>query len=229
MKLNSVEAEGKGRYYQSPNTLRWYPSVTTVINHEMDEFWREWRKNPENLAKSKKALSRGNRFHAVMEDFLKEEKIPTDPFDRMNFDLISPYLSRIGKIHAIETPLFSDEILMAGRIDCIAEYDGELAIIDFKTAGKEKAREDIQNYFHQATAYSHMWNETRTEPNRIGKLVILILTDDGTVQEFVENPADHKKSLFGVIRSYWDKHSFKEVQEKANEIFASRVAAARAE
>ena len=85
-RLNSVEAEGMGRYYQSPQTLRWYPSVTTVVNHEMDDYWREWRKKPENLAISKKALARGNRLHAVVEEYLKENVVPTDPFDRMKFD-----------------------------------------------------------------------------------------------------------------------------------------------
>lgn len=222
-KLNSVEADGKGRYYQSPNTLRWYPSVTTVVNHEMEDFWREWRKNPENLAISQKALSRGNRLHTVVENYLIEGALPSDPFDAMKLSTLMPYLKRIGKIHAVETPLFSDEILMAGRVDCIGEYDGELAIIDFKTSGKEKTREQIQNYFHQTTAYSHMWNESHGADEKITRIVILILTDEGTVQEFVEDPADHKKSLFAVIKSYWAKYSFKKVQEKANEIFAATV------
>ena len=110
---------------------------------------------------------------------------------------------------------------MAGRVDVIAEYEGELAIIDFKTAGKDKTKEQILNYFNQTTAYSHMWNESNE--NKIKNVVILIVTDEGTVQEFVENPADHKKSLFAVIKSYWDKNSFKGVQERANEIFQQTV------
>lgn len=222
-KLNSVEAEGMGRYYQSPVTLRWYPSVTTVVNHEMDEYWKEWRKKPENLAISKKALARGTRLHSVVEDYLKENIVPADPFDRMKFDLLRPYLDKMGKIHAIETPLYSDEILMAGRVDCIAEYDGEVAIIDFKTAGKDKTKEQIQNYFHQTTAYAHMWNEGHADADKVKKIVILIVTDDGTVQEFVENPSDHKKSLFAVMKTYWDKHPFKRVQEIANGIFQQTI------
>lgn len=228
MRLNSVEAEGLGRYYQSPKTLRWYPSVTTVVNHEMDEHWKEWRKKPENLAISKKALARGNRLHTMVEEYLKESTVPAEPFDRMNFDLLHPYLNKMGKIHAIETAMYSDQILMAGRVDCIAEYDGQLAIVDFKTSGKEKTKEQIQNYFHQTTAYSHMWNETHGENEKIDRLVILIVTDEGTVQEFVETPMAHKKTLFGVMRSYWDKHSFKKVQETANGIFQQSVQGQRA-
>jgi ATP-dependent exoDNAse (exonuclease V) beta subunit len=225
LKLNSVEAEGKGRYYQSPNTLRWYPSVTTVVNHEMEDYWREWRKKPENLAVSKKALARGTRLHSVVEEYLIDEIIPTDPFDKMKFDLLLPYLNKIGKIHAVETPLFSDQILMAGRVDCIGEYGGELSIIDFKTAGKAKTKDQIQNYFHQTAAYSHMWNEFSEEKNKVKRIVILIVNDDGEVQEFIEDPSDHKKSLFSVIRSYWDKYSFKEVQETANGIFQQTLRA----
>lgn len=219
MKLNSVELEGKGRYYQSPKTLRWYPSVTTVVNHEMEDFWREWRKNPQNLAISKKALARGNRLHQVMEDYLGDEKvIPTDPFDRMKFDLLKPCLDKIGKIRAIETPMWSDNILLAGRVDCIAEYDGKLSVVDFKTAGKDKTKDQILNYFHQTTAYSYMWNETHSKEDAIERVVILIVTDDGTMQEFVEDPSDYRKSMFDVIKTYWNKYSFKDVQEIANEI-----------
>lgn len=222
-KLQSVETDGQGRYYRSQNTLEWYPSVTTVVNHEMADHWKEWRKNPANLAISKKALSRGTRMHSVLEDFLKEGTIPTDPSDQVKFNLILPFMKKIGKIHAIETPLCSDEILMAGRVDVIAEYDGEVAIVDFKTSGKEKTKEQIQNYFNQTTAYAHMWNESHTGNEAVKKIVILIVTEEGTTQEFVEDPSDHMSSLMAVIRTYWNKQSFKNVQETANDIFQKSV------
>lgn len=222
-KLQSVESDGDGRYYRSPITKKWYPSVTTVVNHEMADHWKEWRKNPNNLAISKKALSRGTHMHSLLEDFLKDGIEPTNPFDSLRFDLLRPFLKKIGKIHAIETSLYSDEILMAGRIDVIAEYNGETTIIDFKTSGKEKTKEQIENYFHQTTAYAHMWNENHSGSEAVKKIVILIITDADTVQEFVEDPSDYKSSLFGVIRSYWAKYSFKSVQEKANVIFRQTI------
>jgi genome maintenance exonuclease 1 len=223
MKLKSVELEGKGRYYQSPTTLRWYPSVTTVVNHEMEDFWREWRKNPQNLAISKKALARGNRLHQVMEDYLGEKIVPKDPFDRMKFDLLKPCLDKITSIRAIEIPMWSDNILLAGRVDCIAEYDGKLAVVDFKTAGKDKTKDQILNYFHQTTAYAYMWNQSHEKEDLIERVVILIVTDDGTLQEFVESPSNYKKSMFDTIKTYWDKYSFREVQEIANEIHQATI------
>ena len=219
-KLNCVQTPS-GRYYQSPNTGKWYPSVTTVVNHEMESFWAEWRKDPKNAAISKRACARGNRLHSMIEAYLKEQVVPEAIGDKMNFDLIKPYLDRIGKVGAIEASLFSDKILMAGRVDCVAEYDGELAIIDFKTSSKAKTESQIKNYFHQTTAYALMWEELYDE--LVNKVVILMVTDDGELHEFVRNPKDYRKSMLQVARSYWDKYSFKQIQESANEVFESTV------
>jgi len=215
-KLNCVQSS-KGRYYQSPNTGKWYPSVTTVVNHESDAFWAEWRKDPKNAEISRKACDRGNRLHSMIEEYLQEQKVPTMLPDIENFNLIKPYLDRISKIHAIETPLFSDRILMAGRVDCIGDYDGEISIIDFKTSSKAKTESQIKNYMHQTTAYSMMWEEFYGQP--VNQIVILMVTGEGELLEFVRKPKDYRKSLIRVVRSYWDKNSFKEVQEIANGIF----------
>ena len=81
------------------------------------------------------------------------------------FYQIKPYLDSIDNIHALEDPLSSSLLKMAGRVDCIAEYKGELAIIDFKTSSKTKREEWIDNYFAQETAYAIMFQElTRLIP-----------------------------------------------------------------
>lgn len=219
-KLNCVESLS-GRYYQSPKTGKWYPSVTTVVNHEMDAFWAEWRKDPKNAAISKRAIKRGNKLHNMVEEYFDKGTVPDRIDEKFTFDIIKPYLDRINKIHAVEDSLYSDTILMAGRVDCVGEYDGELAIIDFKTSSKRKTESQIQNYFHQTTAYSMMWKEIYGQ--EVNKVVILMLTDEGDMVEFIKHPKDYRKSLFKVIRSYWDKNSFKKVQETANEIFEKTV------
>jgi|LauGreDrversion4_2_1035121.scaffolds.fasta_scaffold00039_17 genome maintenance exonuclease 1 len=216
VKLLSVEAENKGRFYQSPTSGKWYPSVTTVVNHEDAEKWAKWRENPENLKISQAAIQRGNRLHALVEDYLKEGTIPTDVSERWHFDPMLPLLQNIGKIYAIEKPLWSDHLMLAGRTDCIGEYLGEPAIIDFKTSSKEKKKSWIKNYFRQAAAYSYMWEERTGQ--RINRLVVLITTDEGTSQEFVEEREDHKEGLASVINSYWKKNGFKTIQEIANEL-----------
>jgi len=106
-------------------------------------------------------------------------------------------------------------------VDCVGDYDGEIAIIDFKSSSKEKTESQIKNYFHQTTAYSMMWEEIYGQP--VNKVVILMLTDDGVLQEFVRNPKQYRKSMLKVAKGYWEKNSFKAVQEKANELFEKTV------
>lgn len=215
-KLVSVEAEGLGRYYKSPTNGKWYPSVTTVVNHEDADKWKKWREDPENAKKSQMAINRGNKLHGLVEEYLTNRVVPTEIGDRWHFDPILPLLENIGEIYAIENGLWSDALMLAGRTDCIGEYCGEPAIIDFKTASKEKKRSWITNYFHQAAAYSYMWEERTGK--RIERLVVLIATDEGTAQEFVEHRNDFREGLANVIRSYWAKNNFKKVQEIANEM-----------
>jgi genome maintenance exonuclease 1 len=109
-------------------------------------------------------------------------------------------VDKIDNIHALEMPLYSKLLKLAGRVDCIAEYDSELAIIDFKGSTKEKRREDIDNYFLQATAYSIMWKERTGMP--IKKLVILISCEDGRTQIFEGNPVDYVPMLKSAIEKY---------------------------
>ena len=209
-RLVSIEIGGGGRYYRSPSNGRWYPSVTTVVNHKDAEKWKKWRENPENAATSQAAIERGNRLHTVVENYLVNKELPTTDEQRLHFDPLLPYLGRIGSIYAIEAPLWSDDLLLAGRTDCIGDYDGVPSIIDFKTSGKTKRREWITNYFHQAAAYSYMWQERTSQ--KIDQLVVLIACDDGSVQEFVEKRPNHRSGLGATITEYWNNNDFDQLQ-----------------
>jgi len=217
-KLESVEMDGQGRYYRSPTSGMWYPSVTTVVNHQDAEKWKKWREDPANKEISEKALQRGNRLHSLVEDYLNEGKIAADEADRVHFDPMLPYLKNIDVVHTIESSLWSDSLNLAGRVDCIGKYKGLNAVIDFKTARKPKKKEWIRNYFHQACAYSYMWQE-RTE-DMADHIVILIANDNGTVQEFIEHRTDHVKGLGEVMLSFWKKNPLKHIQEVANGLAA---------
>jgi genome maintenance exonuclease 1 len=109
-------------------------------------------------------------------------------------------VERIDNIHALETSLYSNLLRLAGRVDCVAEFDGELAIIDFKGSTKQKRKEDIDNYFMQATAYSIMWKERTNVP--VKKLVIMISAEDGGVQIFEADPLDYVPALKSAIEKY---------------------------
>lgn len=196
--LEEVSQDGK-RYYSTPGGI--FPSVTTVVGFEKQQFFSEWRKkNPEE---SKRVTSRGTKFHNLIEKYIKNEDINYDEIHssyKSLFSLIKNDLDKIDNIHAIETPLWSKTLGLAGRTDCIGEYDGKLSIIDFKASTKEKRAKDIDNYFAQATAYALMYQE------RTGIVVknyaILIACEDGIKQVFQGNPINHVKNLKGLINKY---------------------------
>jgi genome maintenance exonuclease 1 len=201
-KLKEVTVDGK-RFYETPGGI--FPSVTSVVGWDKQNFFAEWRrKNPEE---SRRVLARGTKLHSIIESYLNNEEIDFDnmlPNFKVLFNQIKPELDKIQNIVAIETPLWSKTLGLAGRTDCIAEYDGKLSIIDFKASSKEKRKQDVESYFTQATAYALMFQE------RTGIIVenfaILISCEDGLTQIFQNKPIKYVKKLKNVIVSYNNNH-----------------------
>ena len=109
-------------------------------------------------------------------------------------------LDKIDNIVAQEVPLYSDGLGVAGRVDCIAEYDGKVSIIDFKSSRKKKQKSWIKKYFLQATAYALMYEEMTGD--KVDQVVILISADDDTVIAYVEDKNDYIEQLKLVIEDY---------------------------
>lgn len=186
-----------GRYYVSPDGVK-YHSVTTVTGHKKKAFFAEWRRK--NPTESKRVASRGNKFHSLIEDYLNNEELNAQGTEALLFKQALSMLNKIDNIHAQEVPLYSKLLKLAGRVDCVAEYDGKLSIIDFKGSTREKRLSDISNYFEQATAYAIMWKELTGQT--IDQIVILISSEDGTTQEIVDNPINHVASLRQTINDF---------------------------
>ena len=215
--IKSTEIDGMGRFYQSPKTGNWYPSVTTVTGFAKKDFWKEWRKNPENRKTSEAAMRRGTTVHKMVEEYLNGIEYKTvDEKTQTLFDQLVPNLKNISMWKAQEMQLCSDSLRMAGRFDCIGVYDGVLSVIDFKTARTFRKEEWITNYFEQTSAYAYMWLENYNE--RIPQVVILITSEDGTTQVFKKKPEDYKESLGAAIKNYWANNNFKELQRTINEM-----------
>lgn len=201
---SETQADGS-RFYVSPEGKK-YPSVTTVTGWRKKEMFKEWReKNPD---KSKRILEKGTNFHDIVERYLNNQEISLDNSGDIEayslFDNARNYLNKIQNVRVQEVSLHSDLLEMAGRVDCIAEYDGVPCIIDFKTSKRMKERNEIDNYFCQATAYSIMWREITGE--NIPYLLILISTDYGEVQEYRGNAMDYVKPLKEMIDEYKALH-----------------------
>ncbi len=206
VELKSVTTDN-GRYYTTPEGEE-YKSVTTLISHFTKQKILEWRRRVgEETANriSARASNRGTAMHSMIEDYLNNKFIEEQYKDKvlplMLFKILKPVLDNINNIHSLEGSLYSDILKLAGRVDCIAEYNGELAIIDFKSSTTEKERGWIDHYFVQACAYAMMYYE-RTGV-KVKKLVILISCEDGGVQVFEEyNLKKYMKILYQYIKEY---------------------------
>lgn len=194
--------DGK-RYYQLPDGTR-LPSVTTVIGAKKKQAILEWRKRVgDEVANkiSKQATSRGTNLHSICENYLNNEPIGSVmPDAKQMFLSIRPLLNRINNIHYQEQALWSTSIGMAGRVDCIGEFDGKLSVIDFKSSKKVKTKQDIDDYFAQCTAYSMMYEELIGEP--IDQLVIIMAVEDSEPLLFIEKTSDYINTLLEYIKFY---------------------------
>jgi len=204
--LSTEQGNGK-RMYVTPEGRR-FPSVTTVLSVRSREGIQKWRARvgeEEANRISSFAASRGTRVHTMVERYIDNrddylEK--SNHLTRLNFETMRPVLDeRIGKVLAQEVPLYSNHLGLAGRVDCVAEFDGRLSIVDFKTASKPKKHDWIHGYFIQEAAYAIMFEERTGIP--IVDLVTIIVNDvDDRPQVFKERRDRWIDPLFDTIEQY---------------------------
>ena len=192
------------RYYDIPgeSKLVSITSITSWINREIFRSWRARVGNEQADKVTKAATSRGTDMHTLTENYLLNEELPTvQPLSEFLFKQSKPQLNLIDNIHAIEKPLYSLKLGVAGTVDCIAEYEGELAVIDFKTSKKPKPRKWIDHYFVQCAAYACMLYEMKEIP--VKKFVIIMSCEDGEVVVYEErNKAKYIKLLSEYIGEF---------------------------
>jgi len=170
------------RFYKVPSG-KMYPSITSVTSFYNRDVFINWRKKvgEEKANKiTRESTFRGTKYHDVVEYYIKNGTIDgLDMLPSTKFLFLSSKknLDRIDNIHALEKSLYSDYLGLAGRVDCIAEFDGELAVIDFKTSTKVKPEKWIENYFVQETAYACMYFEMTGIP--VKKLITIMVTENG--------------------------------------------------
>ena len=195
------------RYYKVPTEeeLLKLVSITSVTSHFNREIFNNWRKKvgeDEAQKITKAATSRGTDMHSLVENYLYNKDLPTvTPIADFLFKIAKTDLKRINNIYALEGSLYSRQLGIAGTVDCIAEYDGELAIIDFKTSKKPKPREWIEHYFVQCMAYGCMLYELTGIS--VKKLVIIMACENGECVVYEErNKSKYIKLLSKYIREF---------------------------
>ena len=205
LELDKKEVDGI-RLYNLPNG-DWVPSITSVTSFYNREVFRKWRQRvgeKEANRVTKESTTRGTDYHEAAQAYLENRELDWNnylPLTEFMFKSSQPYLDKIGKIHAIERTLYSEYLGLAGRVDCIAEYDGELAIIDFKTSKKIKPEKWIEQYFVQETAYACMYYELTGIA--VEKLITIMVTPEGDVHVYDKrNKSDYIKLLVKYVKEF---------------------------
>jgi genome maintenance exonuclease 1 len=202
--LNTETVNDK-RYYVTPSGQR-LPSVTTVLGAMKKKEIMAWRRKVGEVEAnriSKLATGRGNRVHSLAEKYLMNESIEWKkemPDAIEMFQSIAPHFEKINNIHYMEQALWSEKIGLAGRVDLIAEWEGKLSVIDFKTSKRIKTEDKIQDYFAQCVAYAMMYEERVGAP--IDQIVVLMAVENEQPLIFVKDTKDYVNTLYEHIEFY---------------------------
>jgi genome maintenance exonuclease 1 len=202
--LPTETVNGSRRYCVNGKLL---PSITTVTSYQNRQSIAEWRERVGvEVANriSQFASTNGTKFHKLVEDYLNniDAEYDSEKYEiaLKLFSQFQPLLDQVDNIHYQECALYSETLGIAGRVDCIAEYDGKLSVIDFKSSSKPKYESQIQNYFVQETGYAMMYEEMTGK--KVEQIVTLISCHSGETQVFVKNPADYVDTLKQYIVEY---------------------------
>lgn len=207
--LKRVTENGK-RFYETPDGNK-YPSITTVLSHFSAKGIAEWRKRVGAEVANKittQAARSGTSVHQMAEDHLNNIEWKTEktmPFDIETFLKIKPVLdNRVDNIYAQEKPMYSDHLGLAGTVDCVADFDGKLSVIDFKTSRQPMVGDKygkLEKYFRQAAGYAVMFEERYKMP--INSLVIIAaIADKDEPEVFISKRDTHIGDLINMVEEY---------------------------
>lgn len=216
IELDAVMVDGKRLY---PTAHGNFASVTTVISSNKEKMagiarWRERVGEEKANNISSRSTNRGTKYHSIVEDYLNNKldlkNYKKFPLPVLMFQHSRETLDRINNIYLQEAALYSKHLELAGRVDCIAEFDGELSIIDFKTAAEPKKEQYLYDYFVQETAYACMLQELYGL--RVKKLVTIVACENGETQVKVLPPKkEYFIKLMGYIEEYQERYGQKTI------------------
>jgi genome maintenance exonuclease 1 len=193
-----------------------YPSVTSVLSLLKADSLKDWRaKVGDSVANWEmgRAARRGKAMHTLVEQYIKNQTTNIrDVLPLGLFRIIKPYIDQINNIRLLEAIMYSKNLTIAGQVDCVAEYNGKLSVIDFKSANKTREESWIENYYLQTTAYAMMYEETFGE--KIEQLVVIIACEDGVAQTFIKKTDEFKSKLIEAIDGFYKSYNNKTVEKK---------------
>ena len=217
VELPTETIKGK-RYYLTPSGKK-YASITTVISNNSKKQaglarWRNRVGHKEAARITQKSARRGTRYHKLVEDYLEGNQLnildpdnKEQPLPWIMFHSSVKSLDNINRIYLQEAALYSDVLEIAGRVDCIAEYEGKLSIIDFKTSAKPKDENLLYDYYVQETAYACCFKELYGLD--VEQLVTIIACENGDTQVKIVPPKkEYLVTLQNYLKEYREKHGY---------------------
>ena len=173
-----------------------YPSISTILSDTAPEHKKNglenWKANePAHEYITKQAQDIGTQSHKIIEDYLSGN-LSLEEFDLLpnaHFHNLKPFLENISNVTSIEQRMYSDKLKVAGTSDLIAEYNGELSIIDYKTKRKPQIDDYMYEYYLQTTCYAQIFEEVTG--TKINQVVILVSSEKNTRQEFIKACDDY--------------------------------------
>ena len=196
-----------GHWYQTKFD-KVYPSISTILSATASGHKKKklamWKKNePANEYITKQAQDIGTQSHKIIEDYLNN-KLIMDKFDLLpiaHFNNLKPFLENISNVTCVEQLMYSDKLKVAGTSDLIAEYNGELSVIDYKTKRKPQVDEYMYEYYLQTTCYANMFQEVTGQ--KINQVVILVSSEKNTRQEFIKTCDDYVEPMMERVEKYY--------------------------
>ncbi len=196
-----------GHWYQT-KFGKTYPSISTILSATASEDKKKslisWKENePAHKYITKQAQDTGTQSHKIIEDYLSNN-LEFSEFDLLpiaHFNNLKPFLENISNVICVEQRMYSDKLRVAGTSDLIAEYNGELSIIDYKTKRKPQIDEYMYEYYLQTTCYAHMFEETTG--HKINQIVILVSSEKNTRQEFIKTCSDYADPMIKRVEKYY--------------------------
>ncbi len=218
IEMNTEMVDGK-RYYLTPSGER-YASITTVIsnNAKKQAALAKWRKSvgeKKAAGITQRSTRRGTRYHKLVEDYLDNKKLnildvenKEQPLPWLMFHSSVKSIDNINRIYLQEAALYSNVLQIAGRVDCIAEYEGKLSIIDFKTSARPKKEYLLYDYYVQETAYACCFKEMYGLD--VEQLVTIVACENGDTQVKIVPPRkEYLTTLQDYLKEYRERHARK--------------------
>ena len=196
-----------GHWYQTKFD-KIYPSINTILSatssEEKQNSLKSWKENePAHQYITAQAQDIGTQSHQIIEDYLSNQ-LSLEEFDLLpiaHFNNLKPYLENISNVTSIEQRMYSDKLKVAGTSDLIAQYNGELSIIDYKTKRKPQIDDYMYEYYIQTTCYAQMFQEVTGK--KINQVVILVSSEKNTRQEFIKTCDDYIEPMRERIEKYY--------------------------